>query len=109
SATSPDQGGHAMNRAAYRLAASTVFLCLVASPAPAQKSGGTLRIQHFDSPASMSILEESTRAALQPMMAVFNNLVMYRQDVAQNSIDSTVPELAPGGNWSEDGKALSCP
>ena len=98
-----------MNRAAYRLAASTVFLCLVASPALAQKSGGTLRIQHFDSPASMSILEESTRAALQPMMAVFNNLVMYRQDVAQNSIDSIVPDLATGWNWSEDGKELSFP
>ena len=98
-----------MNRAAYRLAASTVFLCLVASAALAQKSGGTLRIQHFDSPASMSILEESTRAALQPMMAVFNNLVMYRQDVAQNSIDSIVPDLATGWNWSEDGKELSFP
>src|SRR5437762_287141 len=98
-----------MNRAAYRLAASTAFLCLAASPALAQKSGGILRIQHFDSPASMSILEESTRAALQPMMAVFNNLVMYRQDVAQNSIDSIVPDLATGWNWSEDGKELSFP
>ena len=48
-----------MNRAAYRFAASAVFLALAASPAIAQKSGGTLRIQHFDSPASMSILEES--------------------------------------------------
>jgi peptide/nickel transport system substrate-binding protein len=57
----------------------------------------------------MSILEESTRAALQPMMAVFNNLVMYRQDVAQNSIDSIVPDLATGWNWSEDGKELSFP
>src|SRR5947199_5692772 len=98
-----------MNRAAYRLVASTVFLCLAASPAIAQKSGGTLRIQHFDSPASMSILEESTRAQLPPMMAVFNNLVMYRQDVAQNSIDSIVPDLATGWNWSEDGKELTFP
>jgi peptide/nickel transport system substrate-binding protein len=98
-----------MNRAAYRFAASAVFLALAASPAIAQKSGGTLRIQHFDSPASMSILEESTRAALQPMMAVFNNLVMYRQDVAQNSIDSIVPDLATGWNWSEDGKELTFP
>src|SRR5438552_19017754 len=98
-----------MNRAAYRLAVSTVFLCLVASPALAQKSGGTLRIQHFDSPASMSILEESTRDALQPMMAVFNNLGMYRQDEAQNSIESTVPDRATGGQWSEDGKEQGYP
>src|ERR1051326_6663186 len=98
-----------MNRAAYRFVASAVFLTLAASPAIAQKSGGTLRIQHFDSPASMSILEESTRAALQPMMAVFNNLVMYRQDVAQNSIDSIVPDLATGWNWSEDSKELTFP
>src|ERR1044071_7212522 len=98
-----------MNRAAYRFVASAVFLTLAASPAIAQKSGGTLRIQHFDSPASMSILEESTRAALQPMMAVFNNLVMYRQDVAQNSIASIVPDLATGWNWSEDGKELTFP
>ena len=86
-----------MNRAAYRLAASTAFLCLAASPALAQKSGGILRIQHFDSPASMSILEESTRAALQPMMAVFNNLVMFDQHVKQNSLQSTVADLASAG------------
>src|ERR1700704_968018 len=96
-----------MNRAAYRLAASTVFLCLVASPALAQKSGGTLRIQHFDSPASMSILEESTRAALQPIMGVFNNLVMYQQDVAQTSMQSIVPDLAASWAWSEDGTELT--
>ena len=83
-----------MNRAAYRLAASTVFLCLVASPALAQKSGGILRLSHFDSPASMSILEEATRAALQPAMGVFNNLVMYKQDVAQTSLQSVIPDLA---------------
>ena len=46
-------------------------------PALAQKAGGVLKLSHFDSPASMSILEVSTRAALQPMMGVFNNLVMY--------------------------------
>jgi len=47
-----------------------------AAPALAQKQGGILRLSHFDSPASMSILEESTVAALRPMMGVFNNLVM---------------------------------
>src|SRR5947208_7493996 len=89
-----------MNRAAYRLAASTVFLCLAASPALAQKSGGILRLSHFDSPASMSILEEATRAAEQPMMGVFNNLVMYDQHVAQASLQTIVPDLAT--EWSLD-------
>ena len=41
----------------------------------AQKQGGVLKTWDFDSPASMSILEESTIAAERPMMAVFNNLV----------------------------------
>src|SRR6202035_705297 len=80
-----------------------------ASPASAQKQGGILKLSHFDSPASMSILEESTRASLQPMMAVFNNLVMYKQDVAQNSLQSIVPDLATGWTWSEDGKELTFP
>ena len=81
----------------------------VGGPALAQKSGGVLRLSHFDSPASMSILEESTRAALQPAMHVFNNLVMYKQDVAQTSLQSVIPDLATSWSWSEDGKELTFP
>src|SRR6266481_3400805 len=73
----------------------------------AQKAGGTLKISFFDNPASMSLHEEATGAALRPMMGVFNNLVMYRQDVAQNSPDSIIPDLATGWAWSEDGKELT--
>ena len=58
-----------------------------ARPAFAQKQGGILKIPHGDSPASMSIHEESTIVAEGPMMAVFNNLVMFDQHVAQNSLD----------------------
>ena len=54
----------------------------------AQKAGGILKISHFDSPASMSLLEESTAAALRPVMGIFNNLVVYDQHVAQNSMRS---------------------
>jgi len=41
-----------------------------APPVFAQKQGGIIKLSHFDSPASMSILEESTRAALQPAMGI---------------------------------------
>src|SRR5436189_4479841 len=75
----------------------------------AQKPGGILRMHHFDSPASMSILEESSRAAEQPAMAVMNNLVIYDQHVAQNSLQSIVPDLATEWRWSEDGKELTFP
>src|SRR5256714_157510 len=80
-----------------------------AAPALAQKQGGILRLSHFDSPASMSILEESTRAAEQPIMHVFNNLVMYKQDVAQASLQSVVPDLAAGWSWNEEGTELTFP
>jgi len=85
-----------------------IVMCL-ASGAVAQQAGGTLKIGHFDSPASMSLLEESTAAVNRPMMAVFNNLVIYKQDVRQNSPDSIVPELATGWTWSEDGTELTFP
>jgi peptide/nickel transport system substrate-binding protein len=75
----------------------------------AQKAGGILKISFFDNPASMSLHEEATGAALRPVMGVFNNLVMYRQDVAQNSPDSIVPDLATSWAWSEDGKELTFP
>ena len=57
----------------------------------------------------MSILEESTRAAEQPMMHVFNNLVMYKQDVAQASLQSIVPDLATSWSWNEEGTELTFP
>src|SRR6266487_4544547 len=75
----------------------------------AQKQGGILRMPFFDSPASVSLHEESTFAALRPMMGVFNNLVMYKQDVAQNSPQSIVPDLAASWSWSEEGTELTFP
>ena len=75
----------------------------------AQKQGGILRMSHFDSPASMSMHEEATGAVNRPMMGVFNNLVMYKQDVAQNSLQSIVPDLATGWSWNEEGTELTLP
>src|ERR1700676_2989974 len=75
----------------------------------AQKSGGILKVSHFDSPASMSVHEEATIAALRPVMGVFNNLVMYKQDVAQTSLRSIVPDLATSWSWNEEGTELTFP
>ena len=77
-----------------------------ADPALAQKSGGVLRVYHRDSPASMSIHEEGTIGVMMPMMGVFNNLVLFDQNVPQNSLASIVPELATSWAWSEDGTQL---
>jgi len=80
---------------------------LAAEPASAQKTGGILRIYHWDSPPSMSIHEEATYSTLVPMMGVFNNLAMYKQDEPQNSLRSVVPDLATSWSWSEDGTQLT--
>ena len=91
-------------------AASSLSFALSATDAAfAQKAGGILKISHFDSPASMSLLEEATAAALRPMMGVFNNLVMYDQQVAQNSMRSIVPDLATGRSSNEEGTELTFP
>ena len=86
--------------------ASLAIASLVA-PAMAQKQGGVLRMYHRDSPASMSILEEATISVVVPMMPVFNNLVVYDQHAAQNSLKTIVPELADSWSWSGDGKDLT--
>jgi len=80
-------------------AAGVLAVALCAGDAAlAQKSGGMLKVYFFDSPASMSIHEEATIAAQGPMMGVFNNLVMYKQDVPQSGLQSIVPDLAT--DWS---------
>src|SRR6266850_49695 len=76
-------------------------------PAAAQKSGGVLRVQFFDSPASMSIHEESTIAGQGPMMGVFNNLVMYDQGVPQSGLKSVVADLAQEWSWDQSGSSLT--
>ena len=73
----------------------------------AQKQGGILRQYIVDSPAAMSILEETTVTGERPMMAVFNNLVMFDQHVAQNSLSSIVPDLASSWAWNEEGTRLT--
>jgi peptide/nickel transport system substrate-binding protein len=38
-----------------------------------------------------------------------NNLVMYKQDVAQASMNSIVPDLAESWSWNEEGTELTFP
>src|SRR5271168_3679003 len=84
-----------------------IFAMTAASGAAlAQKQGGILRQYIIDSPASMSIHEETTVVAERPMMAVMNNLVLFDQHVAQNSLSAIVPELATDWAWDEDGTRL---
>ena len=78
-----------------------------AETAIAQEQGGILKIHHRDSPPSLSILEEVTISTVLPMMGVFSNLVLYKQDEPQNSLKSIVPELATEWSWSEDGTHLT--
>src|SRR5437660_4514684 len=88
-------------------AASLVLVFSASTPALAQKSGGILKISFFDNPASLSLHEEATGAALRPAMGIFNNLVMYNQHEAQNRPDTIIPDLAESWAWSEDGKELT--
>jgi peptide/nickel transport system substrate-binding protein len=86
---------------------AVVVAMVAADAALAQKSGGILKVYHRDSPGSMSILEEATNSTEIPMMGVFNNLVLYKQDEPQNSMQTIVPDLATSWSWNEDGTQLT--
>src|SRR5438128_10957080 len=96
-----------MNREVRCAAAAGLLIGIgLANPAIAQKQGGTLRVFHRDSPASMSILEEGSISAIMPMMEVFNNLVLFDQHVPQNRVQSIVPDLATSWTSNEEGTEL---
>src|ERR1700756_3704473 len=82
------------------LAISAAF-GLSIEPVPAQQTGGILKFFHRDSPASMSIHEEATISTVAPMMGVFNNLVLFKQDEKQNRPEFIQPELAESWSWDE--------
>src|ERR1700731_1822470 len=98
-----------MNRLLRMFAATAAALLLSVAnvEALAQKSGGILKMPDFASPASMSIHEEVTRAAVTVLMPVFNNLVLFDQHKERNTTDTIVPDLAESWTWSEDGKELT--
>jgi peptide/nickel transport system substrate-binding protein len=69
--------------------------------------GGTLKIYQRDNPPSASIHEEATYSVTVPFMSVYNNLVIYDQHKAQNSLDDIQPELATSWKWSSDYRKLT--
>lgn len=93
--------------ACFALVSVVALTIATAGPARAQKSGGILKIQHMDTPPSASIHEEATVSVAVPFMGLFNNLVMFDQNVPRNSLESIVPDLATSWKWSGDGKTLA--
>jgi len=101
--------GEESMRSACAFAVAMLALTTICSAAYAAepKQGGIFRIYHRDSPGSASIHEGATYSVNIPFMPVFNNLVIYDQNVAQNSMESIVPDLAESWAWSEDQKTLT--
>ena len=85
------------NRLPGRLEATSIaLLCialLAATPATAQKRGGTLRLYHNDNPPSTSLLEEATIASVTPFAAVFNNLVVFDPSKPHESLATCRTEV----------------
>ena len=96
-----------MRSVVFAGALAACLVCSGAGVALAQKSGGVLKMYHRDNPPTLSIHETSTNSTVIPIMPLFNNLVVYDQQVAQNSPQSIVPDLAKSWSWSADGKALT--
>ncbi len=91
----------------WLLAAGGLLLMAVSGFAGEPKHGGIWKIYHRDSPASASIHEEATFSTVTPFMPVMNNLVLYKQDVPQNSMESIIPDLATGWSWNSDRTELA--
>jgi len=96
-----------MQRFLLQCAAVGLVALLAATQTSAEKTGGVLRVYQHDSPASMSIHEEALNSAQNPMMAVFNNLVIFKQDEPQNRVGTIVPDLATEWSWNADMTALT--
>ncbi|MDN3277601.1 ABC transporter substrate-binding protein [Frankia sp. RB7] len=97
-------------RSVWALAATAALSLLAFSTttfAGEPKQGGILRMYHRDSPGNASIHEGATYSLNVPFMPVFNNLVIYKQDEPQNTMNNIVPELAESWAWGNDNKTLT--
>ena len=92
---------------ALAVAIASLLTAGAIAPAFAQKSGGTLRVQHRDNPSSLSIHEESSVSIQQPAMPIFNNLVLFDQQKPLQSMETIVPELGKSWAWDDTGTKLT--
>ena len=84
-----------MIRAVRGVAAATVLaLVLTGGSAAAQKAGGVLRVYDPDSPPGLNIYEQATPFGQAPLMAVYNNLILFDQHDPQIRLESIKPDLA---------------
>jgi len=99
-----------MNRKARITTLALVALtagALSAGAAHAEKAGGILKMHHRYNPGSASIHEDASYSTNIPFMGLYNNLVIYDQSAAQNSIDTIVPELGTSWQWNADKTKLT--
>ncbi len=76
-----------MNTRLLRLAVAAIAVsATTAAYAQEPKHGGILRMYHRETPPSMSIHEEATYSVNVSSMPIYNNLVIYDQHKAQNSV-----------------------
>lgn len=89
--------------------AGAAIAAAVAIPleALAEKAGGVMKVYHRGTPPSGSIHEEATNSTVMPYMSVYNNLIMYDQSKATNSLDTIVPDLATEWSWDSTGTKLT--
>ena len=97
-----------MIRTIKRVSAATALaLVLTGGTTAAQKAGGILRIYSAESPPGLSIYEQATPWGQGPLMDVYNNLILFDQHVAQNSLEAIRPDLATKWSWNEGGTELT--
>lgn len=96
-----------MNVRLLFLAALAASMLGGAGLAPAQKYGGTLNGFLPINPPSLSLHEESTVFLTWPILAAYNNLVLFDQAIAIETLDTIRPELAESWAWSDDRRALT--
>jgi peptide/nickel transport system substrate-binding protein len=79
----------------------------LATPALAQKKGGTLKLYHNDTPPSTSLHEEATIASVTPFAAIFNNLVVFDPAKPHESLETVIPDLAESWSWDATNTRLT--
>jgi peptide/nickel transport system substrate-binding protein len=89
------------------LTAAAVAVGVLASPAIAQKPGGTLQVYISANPSSMSILEEVSFTTVMAAGGVFNGLVVFDPTQKIGALDNVVPELAKSWAWDDSGTKLT--